>query len=181
MSDFSTYLREIPPKGHNATHIIGVMTLLGPLIHLWSLPMERKHRERKKVANSTSSHANLPYTISIRNQLYMSYLRYKYEDVESHIQLGTIIDENANQEFQNIHPNIKSTYYCKKLSFVKISGKRYEFNTVIVLKIDRIPVFAKIYSIYKATAEVYFYVQILKNVDEFNQYYHAYEVEDLPF
>lgn len=180
LAEFFRLLREIPPKGHNATHIVEICMLMGPLIHLWSMPLERKHQFGTAVAASTRSHKNLPKTIGVRNQLYMSYTREKLEFVQNKVKLGTIVDENADMEFQRLHSTIVGPLNCKKYSFVKVNGKLIDSGTVLVVKIQEEPEFGKVICIYVAKGYLFFYVKKLNNLDLFNKYYNAYEVEDLP-
>lgn len=102
LSESNRLLRDIPPKGHNAVHIVEVMMLNGPLIHCWSMPFERKNRDQKLWALSTNSHKNVPYSIGVRNQLYMSLIREKCNHVESCVKLGTITQENAYNDMKKI-------------------------------------------------------------------------------
>lgn len=181
LSEFFRLLREIPPKGHNLTHMVEISLLMGPLIHLWAMPMERKHQDSTAVVVSTRSHKNLPYTIGVRNQLYMSYIRENIESVENKLQLGTIISNNADTEFRNLSGkiNINGPLNCKKYSRIKLNGKLIDPGTVVVLKIKESPEFGKVLCIYEAKKTIFLHVKKLNNIDLFNKYYYAYEVEEL--
>lgn len=187
LTKFVSLLKEVSPKGHNLTHIKEIMMQLGPLIHLWTMPSERKHREGTNVANNTNSHTNLPYTIGVQNQLHMSYMRVKCENVESKVKLGTLIDDNCDLEFEKILHDVEEgsdmmgPLNCQAYSFIKINGKKYAPGTVVVIDINETPEFGRIAKIYKAKGQVYLYVKRLEVLNDFDQFYHAYEVEELSF
>lgn len=138
LEEFARLLWEIQPKGHNVSHIIEIMLLLRPLIHCWSMPYECKNREFKLKAAATSSHKNVPYTLGLRNRLYMSDVREKGERVDSNVNLGTIIDKNAAQELKTLVPGAVGPLKCKEYSFVKVDGKKWELVTVIVIRIENL-------------------------------------------
>lgn len=73
----------LKPKMHFMVHIPEVMLDNGPLIHIWSMPYERKNRVLKEMAVSTRSHRNVPLTISIRNQLQQCYSRMMCSNVKT--------------------------------------------------------------------------------------------------
>lgn len=90
-ADFKKLLRDLLPKNHFSTHVVKIMRLNGPLVHFWSMPPERKNKELKDAATSTSSKKNVALTIGIRNQLNMSYLKAKYTYTKNSVELGLIV------------------------------------------------------------------------------------------
>lgn len=82
--------QDLTHKGHVGCHVPELMSLNGPLIHFWGMTFERKNRELKNVAINTNCTKNLPYTIGIRNQLHMSYVKESATNVQKTYSLGTI-------------------------------------------------------------------------------------------
>lgn len=179
LTEFIRLLRNLPPKGHIDifTHLIELLLLLGPLIHLWSMPIERKNRDIKLVASGTSSNKNIPYTVAVSNQLYMCYLKKTCANVGSKLELGTVIQQNADTDFKTKHTYAKGVLNAKKFSYLKINGKLYESGTVILIEAKENPLFGIIKSIYQAKGHTYFSVKLLETIT-FDTYYHAYNVRN---
>ena len=56
-------------KMHLLLHYVDMIKKLGPLKHISAIRGEAKHRELKKIANSTVNRINLKRTIAIRVQM----------------------------------------------------------------------------------------------------------------
>lgn len=69
----SLYIRlmhtHLKPKFHYLTHYPYIMENVGPLINIWSMRFEAKHREFKIAAQAISSRKNICYTLTLKNQL----------------------------------------------------------------------------------------------------------------
>lgn len=180
--DFIENFKDMMHKPHNETHLTRVMRLFGPAVHFWSMTFERKNRDLKIVGAGTNCNKNLPYSIAIRNQLHMSWLKLNCECVESYFTLGPVEDESESvtKEFRALNNNIQGNLYCKTLRFVKFFGKKLTTGSVIVTTIDdHGPSFGIIIKIYQAKHNVYLFIKNLVLV-VFDSYYHAYEVVKLP-
>lgn len=174
--EYMRLLRELFPKHHFTTHLVKIMRLNGPLRHLWGMTPERKNKELKGWATSISSKKNLPHSIGVRNQLYLSYSTSKFTNPKDYVELGTVIGHNVDAEIKNLNEKICGELHSKKYSFLKILGKKYEVGTVIISSTkDLEPSFGKIINIYTIKGLIYLHVKCLKNV-EFDPYYFAHRV-----
>lgn len=71
----------LKPKFHHLIHYPYIMEQVGPLINIWSMRFEAKHKESKIAARAISSRKNICYTLMLKNQLKMAYTYtqiYKY-------------------------------------------------------------------------------------------------------
>jgi hypothetical protein len=62
----------LKPKFHYLLHYHFMMDKFGPLILLWSMRFEAKHRMSKIAANTSSSRRNICITLAIRHQLQLN-------------------------------------------------------------------------------------------------------------
>lgn len=172
---FFELCRKIPPKAHNSLHAMKLMMYIGPLIHTWGQPFERKHKPVKKTAIGTSSNNNLLKTVDIDNQLRMCYIKEKCENVESNVTLGWICNDNADAEFKRIDDRIKGTVNARKYSFIKLNGKKIAPGTVIVSSIGEVPEFVEVTNIYLVKKQIYLSAKVLRN-PIFVKHFHAWKV-----
>ena len=63
----------VKPKMHDFIHYPTVMEQCGPIVKLFSLCFESKHKKKKIEANATSSRTNVTYTLGIKERLVMCY------------------------------------------------------------------------------------------------------------
>ena len=149
----------------------------GPLIHFWAMPFERKHQDSKRVAVSTASSKNLPMTIGIRNQLQLSYRVEYFTEPESDISIGPIKNNQVTAEVRKINVDLPNDISAKSLKYIEIIGKKYTENTIFFhgFKEDKI-LFLQLRNIYVIDEEIFLHTHSLTTLD-FNDNYHAYEVE----
>lgn len=94
------------------------------------------------------------------------------------VEIGHIVNYNADVEIKLIYKNVREGLNSKKLSYVRILGKRYMPGTIIITDVgDEEPTFGKIINIYEICSKVYFHVNIIEDV-EFDTYYFAHKVID---
>lgn len=63
----------LKPKFQHLIHYPYIMKQVGPLINIWSMRFEAKHKESKIAARAISSRKNICYTLMLKSQLKMSY------------------------------------------------------------------------------------------------------------
>ena len=71
-------------KFHVLLHYARMMLRIGPLCKCWSMRMESKHREIKRIITNISSRINVLQSVGIRHQLNLikyNYLEYQQEEV----------------------------------------------------------------------------------------------------
>lgn len=77
------------PKQHFMIHYPSIMNTVGPLIHLWAMRGEAKHRTLKSISKSTSSRKDIGYSIAYRYLLCNNNLCSK-KKFQSEIKLGKL-------------------------------------------------------------------------------------------
>ncbi|KAL4111760.1 hypothetical protein QTP88_015649 [Uroleucon formosanum] len=124
------------------------MNEVGPLINIWSMRFESKHRESKINANAITSRKNICLTLSNKHQLKLAYKFLSKNCFSSIIDIGqtmklskyTIdkvksqIDSSSRVIFNNL-----DIHNCSFTSWFKTKGTRYACNMSIVLDFENIP------------------------------------------
>lgn len=111
----------------------------------------------------------------------MCLVRLKCDNVESCVKLGTISKKDAYNDIKKIVPGIAAHLNCKELSFAKVNGKKWISGTIVVYQIDYPePEFCIVQKIYTVNTHVFIYAKKLTTL-EFDDYYHAYRIDDSPF
>lgn len=59
---------KLTPKHHNMTHYPTVFRKMGPLIHMWMMRMECKHKTFTDMVRRTNNYKNLPKTLALQHQ-----------------------------------------------------------------------------------------------------------------
>ena len=133
----------LKPKFHNMLHYPRLMLENGPLIHIWSMRYEPKHRELKRTANATSCTKNILRTLLIKQRLMMSYYAY-YTDIGNEIVIGP---KNDNDVIDVIFANSKDIKDIQIIKYVEVMGYKYRKDTIILCEIDEDngPQFGKIF------------------------------------
>ncbi|KAK3928343.1 Nicotianamine synthase 9 [Frankliniella fusca] len=65
---------KVRPKHHFMCHYPELMLKYGPLIQLWAMPYEQKHKMFKNICRLSRNFKNLEYTLATRHQLNLCYL-----------------------------------------------------------------------------------------------------------
>lgn len=134
----------LKPKHHILTHYPRLMETIGPIIHIWSMRFEAKHKILKEIAKSTQSRRNICHTISERYLLRESFNR-NQSKFETFQDSGREITPNTSfyNDVLNRHfGNIKSLSY---FNWYKIHNLKYKSGSVIQIgNDDDYPIFALI-------------------------------------
>ncbi|KAJ8684610.1 hypothetical protein QAD02_020403 [Eretmocerus hayati] len=165
----------LPPKLHFLIHYIILMEYLGPPVHYWTMPHERKNRDLKQKARATKCSKNLPLTMAIREQLNLCFLR-ECVDIDSRVTLGTMIDKNVVDQINRLKLPIPPPTSAHKFSYVKLDGTKFSVGDIFVQSVGFESSFAKIHAIYAVMGEVFFLASECRNI-HFSSWYHAYQVE----
>jgi len=62
----------LKPKFHNLIHYHSAMERFGPLVHIWSMRFEAKHRPLKIIAKSSCNKQNITLTLAKKHQLQLN-------------------------------------------------------------------------------------------------------------
>lgn len=169
--------RNLIPKHHYMIHYPASIRKIGPLLHMWSMRFEAKHRVFKNMMknfkNITKSFAK-KHQIAIACHWETSALNNSEYGPIKAINLCDIDSGEILAQFLNVsmHKDIFST------NWVKINGIEYRQGLVICSSIkDDMPVFSKITKILLVDCVIFFAVMKL-HIDSFSEHFHAYKVFD---
>lgn len=168
-------LGTLPPKGHFGTHVPRIMLDNGPPTQFWGMIHESMNKDMKDIVKNVKCHRNVPFTIAKNNALRLCYIK-EFGISKTTISLGSIINQNTDDEIKSIIGNTKGDLNSKSYSWVRFQGKMYHEKDIIVCEINEEPQFARIEKIYQIKDCIYIYGHKFKNI-YFESYFHAYKVE----
>ncbi|XP_051173978.1 uncharacterized protein LOC127289825 [Leptopilina boulardi] len=167
---------KLKPKMHFLLHYVTVMILNGPVIHYSAMKYERKNKQLKEIAVSTTSNINLPLTIAIKHQLQLCYATAFSLPIQSDIELGSIDNSDAHNYLKKFIPNLRDGISVTTLKNIELLGISLSPGTVFVSRItENGPCFGVIKKIFYCK-NVYFEAEELE-VLFFDHHYHAYCVQ----
>lgn len=168
---------KLKPKMHLWVHYPRIMLQNGPVVFYSTMKYERKNKELKEFAVSSSNNINLPLTIAVRHQLLLSYKFVYHSNLDDSLQVGPVSDCNAHASLKTFIPNISQNVPVSTLKNVKILGRQFSLGTIFVIKIcDEGPMFGIIKQIFYINNDnIYFVAQEYETMF-FAHYYHAYQV-----
>lgn len=183
---FKTHLR---PKHRHMTHYSHILRNSGPLVSLWSMRFEAKHKEFKDIAHSISSRKNIPYTLSLKSQLKLANTLLKKElSICKEIEFGKCIILTTELKLQYTSLTFyKSIYYHNNfnldsvsfISWVNYKGTVYNTNNVVIVidicKDDLFTRFGIIKSIFIDGSKTFFVCCLIKTIN-FDNHFQAYHV-----
>jgi len=178
---YKLFSKTLKPKHHNMVHYPRIMNLIGPLIHVWSMRMEGKHRPViKQVAKATTCRKNLPLTLVKKYSLSLSarFLSKQgfRQDVIFHYKEEILIDCYNYNNFQNIlPPGLENSVIVKEAT---ICNTKYKKNMVLAINYDNnLPLFGLLHWIVKPLIndKIGFILSGFYTVG-FNNHLHCYEI-----
>lgn len=116
----------LTPKLHNMTHYVTVIRKMGPLIHMWAMRMESKHKTFTQIANNTSCFKNITETLASRHQQSACLKRDMFSDTI--IPSKRFVKLQKTPNFENyLDSNILNDSFekCDSLNFLKINSFEY--------------------------------------------------------
>lgn len=176
------FKRKLKPKHHLLLHYPLIMQHVGPLINIWCMRFEAKHRELKRYANVVSSRVNITKTLALKQQLMLCERFLSNKGFEDNFQFGptTQFINNSLDIFKCNVPNI----YCIDIStinvtnWVRIFETKYKINDMIMVDNEDLPIFGKIKHIFFTNSEnIWFICQQYKTI-HFNYHLFAYEIQE---
>lgn len=126
----------LKPKFHHLIHYPMVMRKVGPLINIWSMRFEAKHKESKTAAAAISSRKNICYTLVLKSQLKMSHQFYHKTNFDfsnlSHV--GKVLNITSTiKENLSITLNNPDIYKSQFVSWINFKGTRYTNNNMCIV------------------------------------------------
>lgn len=170
---------DLKPKFHFMLHYHTLLNKFGPLISLWSMRFEAKHRISKISANTSSNRRNICKTLAIKHQLQLNYMFLK-NTLNDEIELGpsVLINDIEVEEIQK-YMQIQSIDLIIKCPWVSVKGTKYKPKTVLTLNIheNELPTFCIIEHIYVYNNEVVLFKCLELNTIMFDEHIYSYEVK----
>lgn len=136
------------PKHHYLEHYPEMTKCFGPLVHLWTMRFEGKHRFFKRVIHDAKNFKNVLKTLATRHQYMMAYYLSAPAFFRPHIQashVSSVPEENlpkVAKEFIKAKTNSQSIYSTSKVS---VDGTEYAKGMFVsVGQTGGLPRFSKI-------------------------------------
>lgn len=124
----------LTPKLHNLIHYVRVLRLMGPLIHMWAMRVEAKHKFF--TAKSTNNFKNIAKTLASRHQ-HLAALRTDLflDKITPLVQKKKFINTPEYKLYQssNIFPSDFNFNECDSLEFLKINGIEYRKGLMLLI------------------------------------------------
>jgi len=154
------------------------MLCIGPLVNIWCMRFEAKHKESKIESHIITSRKNLPFTLAMKHQLKLN------DRLLNEISLidETLLGPNISIDSVYFHPYFNSfkeylpeTYTV--ISWIKIQSILFKPQFVLNISVtDMLPVFGIIHFICLNEAkEPFFVLQMLKTLSSLRHLY-AYRI-----
>lgn len=166
--------RNMIPKHHYMLHYPSCIRKIGPIIHMWSMRGEAKHRVFKSTLKNFKN-----ITVSLAKKHQMS-IAYKWETSPlNHVEYGPLKpfdadDEENNEMITQVLPAVAEDTFST--NWVNISGTEYRAGFVICCGSEHeMPVFCRIKMILLVNSVTFFIVNKLM-IENFSEHRHAYKV-----
>lgn len=140
------YLHDFKPKHHHLLHYALVYEQSGPLVHLWGMLFEQKHRQSKLTSNISGSYQNIIHTLSIKAQLKLFHqlMRPLNEDDNFVYSDSTPINITDYQKYFAVFDQ-QNVVLLKKF---ERHGVTYKTNVILLIDSSDMPLFGKIQNIF---------------------------------
>ncbi|XP_038137605.1 uncharacterized protein LOC119781269 [Cyprinodon tularosa] len=164
--------RNMIPKHHYMLHYPSCIRRIGPLIHMWSMRFEAKHRVFK---NTLKNFKNITVSPAKKHQMLIAY---NWETSPlNHIEYGPLKafdPDNDHDHLPQLVPFVQEDTFST--NWVKICGTEYRVGLVVSSGTDHdFPLFYRIKVILKLKNDVHFIANKL-DIEYFSEHFHAYKV-----
>ncbi|CAI6350155.1 unnamed protein product [Macrosiphum euphorbiae] len=169
---------DLKPKFHFLTHYSSMIKKHGPVVHLWSMRYEAKHRISKISARSSFNRRNICMSLAIKHQLQLNEVFNKGK-LCSTINVGPrkILNSLKIGEIKTEF-NLSSDEQLVRVSWAEIKGTRYKINSILTRDVDdENPQFILIKDIFLNGSERIIFECCMFTTIGFNEQFYAYEVE----
>lgn len=148
------YFKSLKPKHHFLLHYPIVIENSGPLVHMWSMHFEQKHRESKLTSNISGSFKNIIHTLAEKSQLKLCHQLISPLRKVVTCPEGSLINEfDYKLFFQENNRNC-----IREVNFVDVKGTVYKLGMVLVIDASNIPVFSIIEKIFVLNDQNVYYL-----------------------
>jgi len=165
-------------KHHNMLHYPRLMLRIGPLVNIWCMRFEAKHKESKIESHIITSRKNLPFTLAMKHQLKLNDRLLNEISLIDETLLGPSISIDSvcfHPYFNSFKEYLPETYTV--ISWIKIQSILFKPQFVLNISVtDMLPVFGIIHFICLNEAkEPFFVLQMLKTFS-FSRHLYAYRI-----
>ncbi|KAJ8682356.1 hypothetical protein QAD02_018148 [Eretmocerus hayati] len=162
---------------HFLTHYPRLLLENGPLVNAWAMPLERRNKELKEVADATKCNKNLPLAIAINDQLNSCYMKEFCQGVQTDYEKGYVLSSEIECESRTYFAGVAGGDCIQKLSHVQILGKEFSEKTLFLADITDSgePYFGEILGVFDVSGEVYTLTSMLQT-SYFDDHRHAYKM-----
>lgn len=100
----ANYCKTLKPKHHHLTHYSLAMKMSGPLVNLWSMRFEQKHKESKMTSNVSCNFRNITHTLAVKAQLKLAH-HLAAPITKEYVEFGDTLDlsEQLQAQFFNLY------------------------------------------------------------------------------
>lgn len=169
----------LKPKHHLMLHYPMIIRQSGPLINIWCMRAEGKHKELKAYSNSITSRVNLPYSIMMKQQLKFSYRLHSQRGFLNKIEIGPIAKESKIlMDILKTKHSIISNNNSLVVKWIKINGNTYNPGLVanITLGANGAKKTIEIKHCISSENKDLFFIVFELNIEQFVSHYQSYKV-----
>lgn len=126
----------LKPKHHHMVHYPMIIKHSGPLVNIWCMRTEGKHKELKAYSNAITSRINLPFSIMMKQQFILANRKFSNRGFFDKIEFGP---RNSNSQF--LVSNLNASFSCSSFlintteitifNWAKVNGVEYKEHMVI--------------------------------------------------
>lgn len=171
--------QSLKPKFHFLTHYHALMKKFGPLINIWGMRFEAKHRTSKVAARASFNRRNITLTLAIKHQLQLNdiFLTGHLAEPISTGPVKSILNSKCREIITAL--NLSSQEPLKRVSWAKINGTLFKSKSILfedIIDLEGIS-FMCIKNIYVySTRRVIFECTKFVTLD-FDEHFHSYHVD----
>lgn len=123
---------ELTPKHHNMTHYPTVIRKMGPLIHMWMMRMECKHKTFTDMVKRTNNYMNLPKTLAQQHQEIICKEKHIYMLKITHSKSTYNIAASKNiSDYKFCLPTLSDDQKLRGFKFLKYESYEYRPGLII--------------------------------------------------
>ena len=160
-------------------HYPTIMLSIGPLVHVWCMRFEAKHKEGKIAAHVITSRTNLPLTLAKRHQLKLCDRFLNDRGFTDDITFGRDVTVNikSSSNFKEFKTLLPSSYYA--VSWIETKGIKYATKIVIDSSGPEAdaPIFCEIELVFICEKNKLFFIIKSLDIVEFCSHVNAYKIK----
>lgn len=170
----------LKPKFHHMIHYHSALKKFGPLVSLWSMRFEAKHRISKIAARASCNRRNITWSLSMKHQLNLNaiFICGKLSDILKTGPVKRVLSFKVRylQTLLQLCPSKSIT----KVNWATVSSTRYTEGTILVNSTsnDMLVTFLKVKSIYLYDSTSLIFEGTLFRTVSFDDHLFAYEVKE---